>query len=205
MNRVLVSRMAFPGLFVISFCTAAAGDGWFAPAPRTTAPPPARGLFGLPVPRQWAGQQPRQAIGQSSTPCVSGRCPTPVRTNSFSTQGNMGTGVNCVSGKCPLPSNNDGWTARPVGSSRAVGSFKPVVPPRGERTGTLSRTEPSDPFRPVTAPLRDAFGSGYDSRELDLRSNYFRRDDREQQPSRGGSTGRSLEMPQELPAGTARI
>ena len=57
----------------------------------------------------------------------------------------------------------------------------------------------------MTAPLRDAFGSGYDSRELDLRSNYFRRDDGEQQPSRGGSTGRSLEMPQELPEGTARI
>jgi len=57
----------------------------------------------------------------------------------------------------------------------------------------------------VTAPLRDAFGSGYDSRELDLRSNYFRRDDSAQQPSRGGSTGHSLELPQELPAGTARI
>ena len=201
MNRVLVSRMAFPGLFVISFCTAAAGDGWFAQAPRTIAPPPARGLFGLPVPRQWAGQQ----SGQVSGPCVNGRCPTPLRTNLFSTSGSTATGVNCPSGKCPLPANNDGWTARPVGSSRAIGSFKPVVPPRGERTGTPARTEPSDPFRPVTAPLRDAFGSGYDSRELDLRSNYFRRDDGERQPSRGGSTGRSLEMPQELPAGTARI
>jgi hypothetical protein len=57
----------------------------------------------------------------------------------------------------------------------------------------------------VTAPLRDAFGSGYDREQLDLRSDYFRRNNGELSKPKQGSGGRSMEVPVELPSGTARI
>lgn len=201
MIRRMTSRMAFLGLIGFSLCSAVAGDGWFAPAARSSAPPPSRGLFGLPVPRQWTGQP----FGQPVTPCANGRCPTPQARNLPSARSSTGIVGDCPTGSCPLPATSGGWTPRPSGSSRPAGPDRPDRPDRADRAGSRSRPEPSDPFRPVTAPLRDAFGSGYDRRELDLRSDYFFGSDVEQSRSRGGLSGRSMEAPVEVSGGTARI
>lgn len=184
MNQVLMAGVGASLLWCVSLGTAVAGDGLFGPAPtpRGAGSAPVRTMFGLPMPQQWAGQRPGMWGAAGNAPvCRNGRCPVPQTTK-----------------RVPTVTNRDqGWS------------------------GAVTRSQPADPFRPsgrtrvdneswfnrpVTAPLRDAFGSGYSSRELDLRRDYFSgggEDDvrRERAPS----SGRSMEVPVEREVGTTRI
>jgi len=183
MIRVVVIRLAFSVLFCVSVgpAVATAADGWFAPPPRTSAQPPQRGVLGLPIPQQWTGR-PRSA------PCPGGNCPQP------------GIATNCPNGRCPQPQ------PLPLEPKPAVTRRKaPVTAPVPGVSRAKEHTQPADPFRPVTAPLRDAFGSSYDREQLDLRSDYFRRNNGELSQPKAGPGGRSMEVPVELPSGTARI
>lgn len=211
MIPIFVSRMVFSAVVCTSLGSAIAADGWFPPAPRSVVEPPQRGIFGLPIPQQWTVQSRRGACegGNCQKPvnCPNGRCAAPLR-GTQRAEPNPLTGPavvprSCPGGVCSVPrseenrgsqptgmplTENEGWTPRPAGQARPS-----------------ERVEPANPFRPVTAPLRDAFGTGYDSRELDLRSNYFRSNEGERSPSGSRSRGRSMEVPVELPSGTARI
>ncbi|MFM7165274.1 MAG: hypothetical protein ACKO3T_08495 [Planctomycetaceae bacterium] len=176
--------------------------------------PVQRTVFGLPLPQQWTSgrppgfsrsSRPLIPVGQSCAEgrCVTGRCAT----------GQCATG--CVNGQC----SRGGVAAQGPqvrGSNCAGGVCRPVG------GGSVVRSQPADPFRrraadsaepewltrPVTAPLREAFGSDYDRERLDLRSEYFRGGRGvsggaagagvQERPSRGLAGPRSLEIPAEL-------
>ena len=175
--------------------------------------PVQRTVFGLPLPQQWTNGRPpgfsrsfRPVIpaGQS---CVDGRCATGCANGQCQ--------VGCPNGRCGVSSisapgsqvrggNCAGGVCRPVGGGSAVRS-QPADP---FRSRAADFAEPEWLSRPVTAPLREAFGSDYDRERLDLRSEYFRgvrgvsggtggAGVPTRQP-RGVSGPRSLEVPAEL-------
>lgn len=236
MKRALMTVVGVGLSCCLSLELAAAGDGMFGPAPagRGAGAAPVRTIFGLPIPQQWTGQRPGLAgtagnggtVGRGAV-CRNGTCPTSqsgALRPDISQYGSArpGTGVagrvsggNCPGGVCPVPpsaqrvppATDQGW-------SGSVTQSKPTS--RG-----VQRSEPADPFRPasrtriddeswfnrpVTAPLRDAFGSGYSSRELDLRRDYFSRGrDEDGQQERVPPSGRSMEAPVPSKQETARI
>lgn len=130
--------------------------------------------------------------------CANGTCAGPQASAGRCPSGNCPTGmsqVRCVNGQCfRAPTAR----ALPAAGNCANGQCLPKAPGRPvvrnqENDWTPRATkvsEPADPFgerdsgrlsdaalrlvRPAVEPLRETFGSGYDSRDLDLRSNYFR-------------------------------
>jgi len=166
--------------------------------------PVQRTVFGLPLPQQWTSSRP-PGFSRSSRPlisvgqsCADGRCATgcengQCRVGGVATQGPQVRSSNCAGGVC-----------RPLGGGSVVRS-QPADP---FRRRAADSDEPEWLTRPVTAPLRDAFGSDYDRERLDLRSKYFRGGwgvsgsaagaGVQERPSRGIAGPRSLEIPAEL-------
>lgn len=192
---------------------AEAGDGWFGPAPRGAGGPPVRTFLGVPLPQQWTGQAPRTGRSApagvpagANAVCRNGRCPTPASGAARSSVGAAGgVGNRCPGGVCPVPQ----VTRRaPATMDNATGGRSLRAEPADPfRPASRSRIEPDSWFtRPVTAPLRDAFGSGYSNRELDLRRDYFRGNaEQGTRRERVPASGRSMEVPVERPNDTARI
>lgn len=220
MNRALMTAVGLGLSSYLSLSTAAAGDGIFGPRPavQRSGAVPVRTMFGLPVPQQWTGQRPVMGgAAENGAACRNGLCPAPQPGISRQATGVAGrsNGGNCPGGVCPIPQTN-----RRVPPATDQGWSGPLTRSLPAATGPR-RTQPADPFRPaartridddswfnrpVAAPLRDAFGSDYSSRELDLRRDYFsggREEDRRRE--REPSSGRSMEVPVERDRGTIRI
>lgn len=167
------------------------------------------------------------ANGQCATGnCANGQCATGNCPNGQCSTGNCPNGqcgynayngaMNCPNGQCGvnqltrrpvLPQS--GWTPRTNRGNAYADPFR--------RTGSLA-DEDAWTSRPVVAPIRNAFGSRYDERDLNLNSEYFgdrdadsydlRTNDRAR--SIGGRnsnyrSNRSMEVPQEHSTGSARI
>lgn len=209
--------------------------------------PVQRTMMGLPVPQQWSGARqvgynsgygrsmncPNGQCGNGVGNCANGQCSTGYCPNGQCSTGNCRNGQ-CATGNCPNGQCGYNGAMNCPNGQCGVNQLtrRPVLPQSGwtprsdrgnayadpfRRTGSLA-DEDAWTSRPVTAPIRDAFGSRYNERDLNLNSEYFgdrdsdnydlRANDRAR--SSGGRSSnyrpnRSMEVPQEHSTGSARI